>query len=511
MLVVLIASIVVILEGWLHFFSVADQLSLAALRVSGLFSLKVENAVLTSEACTSASQKYFVLLVPNVSRLNGAIRSADAVREAEIADFPFRVVQAVYEAGPRILAVDLDLSLNERSPDRATLLSRDRDSNAPNYQTRLALVALPLSDVDSATQMRRETRNTWLTQMCRSRHVVLASPRIGQSTLFGDVVQFYGSNFIGNQQELPRIYPGLGQLVHELDRDIDASAVRGPGYLCNQLRGRSSDVRIPFLDAPVTVREQIEERFAIAESPFWSFGLEWINPGVVKSQVRVLRVSDSSQLTQFIQKNQACLPDKIVFVGTDRFDLSHDVFATFAGNSTPGVLVHAMVAASTEHAFRGALALSAVVDIFIGMLLVTIIRRLHHDKWIKSDSFVLRNVGKVLVTAAPLVALIAIVLLTAILFLWGWFFNPLVALFGVWLHSVFEKFFNWSASIAIQTSEAKSFSHWIRKLFPRPDQAKEGFWRIGDPVVYWSLVCTYLLIVGCAIYIVGSRLRIDLV
>ncbi|MDM0109889.1 hypothetical protein QTH97_33600 [Variovorax sp. J22R24] len=527
-LVVFVVSVVMVLEGWFHAFDLLDQFALSMLRASGLFDQEAvyDNApVPIAGQCIAGPGKYVVVMVPSPPAPPRDATAAEpppatiapapqrgtkpvpVVRpQAEVDDFSFKVIDTLQKLGPNVLAVDLDLSQPLHADSRLEVLKATKDSTT----TRIALIALPASEESAAGHARRKQRNTWLKSVCEAK-IAIATPSVNHSPLFGDVVQFHATNLDKKPElGLPLRYPSLAQVARLLDEGFDpVRAKPGTGFVCEQVANANSGARIPFIDKPETPAELNNELFVVARHAFSKFGLEWINPLTARKDIRMVRVEDEVDL-QALAASERCLRDKIVFVGTGPDDRSTDVVATIAGPTTPGVVVQAMTAASSERKLTSALAFYAAVDVLIGYLLVWLLGKIDTTRLAASESLFLRSSGRVLRTVAPVFAIVVVCVLSFLAFQKNVFLNPLIAVIGIWLHGVLHTYFIWTPAGRTVSTPA---DHWSKRafysIFPALKFSNSPKLRKLDVVTYWGSLCVLLLFVFFALLILA--LRIDLV
>jgi hypothetical protein len=513
LLILVVTSVVVVLEGWFHAFEYVDELALSVLRTTGQFSLPAargEAAEPVDQICVATpSKKYVTVLVPDAPEPDLSAPPADSPGPApDDADFRFQVVKALAALGPAILAVDFDLSLASSAADRLEVLKGTRDTSGRD-STQWVLMVLPIVDDTPEAQSSRLRRNEWLRQACKNPHVVVAAPFVARSQHFGDVVQFHWQNLASRAGNLPPVYPALGQLTRKLDAGAsELSAAKGAGFICSQLRARPGSARIPFLDPQSTPAELNDDAFVAAKHPDRSFELAWINPSATLDGAFVTAVRSRRDLARLTQAGAPCMGQKIVFVGPAPSNIYDDAFATAIGEATPGVLVHAMSALSAEISLKSRLALSATLDLLVGLGL-TIAAVYAHQALKNRESFVGRTAVAALDKASPILVLTAICILSVMAFRLGWFLNPIVAALGIWLHGLLhDGFRSDQGRSALLPTAGQSHSAWKRAvfwLFPPPRLSVSPTWGAIDRFVYWGLVWMISGLLVWAAWIVVSR------
>lgn len=509
-LVVFVVSVVVNLEGWFHAFDYLDELTLSMLRASGTYASSelVEASGPPADGCVAGAGKYVAVLLPQARATNQGVALPTAAKVASGADFPLEVIQALYDQGPSVIAVDLDLSGSVFANFRARALTAEKGLDAPASETRLALAVYPISGEDETSQKRRLQRNAWLRQVCASHSVALASPDVYRSVAFGDVGMYFGERVHpSTDSEAPLNHPSLGLVASQLDMGQDAhKTVRRAGYLCHQVVKRQTSARIPFADEPRTNLDLNDEAFVDAGEADSRYALAWLNPSTLNSDIHTVKIETPQDLARVRATAPArnCLANKVVFVGTARGEFPRDVFATMAGQETPGVIVHAMVAASSERKLNSALALYAGVDVVAGYLLLALFSHLDRTGFGSSSSFVVRAVYRLLQSAAPLVVIAIIGVGSILLFRHDWFMNPLIALVGIWLHGVLHEYFKWRpapAPAGVKNRLARAYY----RVFPQPDFAPGTILGMLDRLAYGGVLCLLAISVAFAVYVLCTR------
>jgi hypothetical protein len=534
MLVAFVASLLVILEARYHAFVHVDELVLSALGASGAFSHPALNTESDAAAevptprdasCKVPHAKYVVVLLgpaENDRETTPAVSASDRVGGPGVAEHApplwLRTVQAIQRMEPAVLAIDLDMTNSGWTADPITGYGPRRSSGPMSTHTRLAFVAMPHSRADPASERERALRNDWLRAACRSPRVAVATANVGQTRLARAVVQFYWER-VSRPGEPPPAFPGLGQVTRLLAKGLDATNDKhGPGMICAYLRETAGAERIPFIDEPITPAEKVDPRFFQQLDAEDRFSVEWINPVGVSHDISVITVDSDESLANFEATAHTCIGEQqIVFVGRRlNVDDTRDAFATAVGDETPGVMVHAMTARSSDRLLRNALALNAAVDLLIGYLLAIGAKRLRLPRLQSSDLFAVRLIPELIrLNAMLLVAAIA-VLVSYFALLAGVFLNPLVVGVGMVLHTILDRFVENTRVPRGAVAEAAPpveprLAPRLPKLYallPRPAMSERGVWRYVDRAIYGVSLCLVLVAVLYAVWLVAARVSI---
>jgi len=524
-LIAFLASVIIILEGRFHEFDALDETVLSIARSYKVFEHPDLNGKSPKEGC-QASSKYVALIV-----------SRDAPQDAP-GTRPLwrRAFATVAKLQPSVLAFDLDATTITSVADILEFDTQQRSQLLPDSSTtRMVVIAnARLENQDAKT---RSTRNAWLRGACQTRRVAVASPAVNPSQRTGAVLQFYGDRIVETGTS-PSAYPSLGQLVHKLKKGMEPrNSEAGPGFICQQLADplAESDVRIPFLDPAFTLAEQSDPGFLAEKHPGDLYSVEWINPYRLDKDITVLAIRNQQDIDA-LQSNPSCIKDRVVLLGGETQNAQMDAFRTLAGDETPGVVVHAMVARSQERILKSALSLNALLDLVVGYVLTALAEKAFpHLR--RSDAFSVRLVGNVLRILLPLFVIAVVLLIAWAALSVGFFLNPLVVAFGMWLHGIVEAIAKKSSTpddagkaaekVGVENAGAGKgaavldrlnawwakanatplIGHVLRWL-PAPQMSGRAIWQILDRFVYVGLLCVMTCSIVYAVYLVGTRITI---
>lgn len=514
LLVLFVAGAFVILEAQYHAFSLFDQSTLNLTRISRQFAhqgLNPKNPVSGANDCTKSGSIYSLVLLPAGTGFTPTSSPAGS------SPLWLKTVAQVRAASPRVIALDLDVSRSGIAAKK--ILETITAPAAEDIRTSLATIALPIPEDAPNASALRQARNDWLRTLCKTEGrtaVAIASPLIDRSVLSNSAVQFRWQRLHGWKEVAPPVYAALGQITRLLGDRLDASDAKlGPGVLCSYLTKTLGDERIPFVEAPdrTSPAEVSGPLFQAQRHADELFSIEWLNPYAVERDIPIIPVQSEDDLRGFATFGKACFADKVVFIGQRSPSNGADSFPTSAADSTPGVMVHAMVARSTDTGLRSAIAVNAAVDFLVGYILIALGKKIPLPNWATSPSFALRVVAKIGRLTGPLLVIAVVLAISGAALPIGLFLNPLVVFLGMWLHGVLGLFMQ--GPQGAQMAEGigtRTYSHkwiaWLPRFIRIPRMAESGWQEEADQVVYGGLLCFILYVIGYAVYLVLTRISI---
>ena len=521
-----VASIFVILEAKFHAFALIDEAALNALRISGVFvhpGLNPEAAAADKVNCPAGTGRYAVVLLP------AALGPEAAGNSSSPHPLWLETVRTLRDARAKTVALDVDV-WDSGTPAEVLLTAlRPKPGELGQSPTSLAMIALPVFEVGESGAAHRRKRNTYLAAMCDRKSgvsVAVASPNISHSLFSNTAVQFHWQRVVGDEVAGPLAYPALGQVTRLLVGGRAAEDALAAGALCSYLAKADPDGRLPFVEAPdrQDLAEMSEPGFQAQLRANQIFSIDWLNPHGVARDIPVLNVRSPDDLSRLAQSAGACIRNRAVFVGRWPSPSGVDKFSTAIGNATPGTVVHAMAARSTEIGLRGALAVNAAVDLLAGYLLTALVPRKWSLRLGQSESFALRLLSRLGHFVGPIAASLAVCVVAVLALNVGLLLNPLVVFLGIWLHVLLDSFlhdeklettlanaaFGQQAYNAPPTASDRkeALMRWLDRL-PRPRMAAAGRLRVLDACVYGGSICIVIGTITYAAILVAFRLQLN--
>lgn len=488
---VFLASLMVISEIWLHFLSGVDVLVL-----SHVFRYELRDRVAKARPTCKRDD---VVVLTIESELEQAIKCAmrpDCSPKAPSGrDLRLTIVSKILDAHPAVLALDYDMAPRKD----VNMAPTDREIYAPRqkfFKERPARVGEhPSATVLMAVRQRegfdaQDDRNRFLHDACldRGARTALASAEVAITGF-----QRYPATFPlikpPGAEDSPQIYPALGQLtgiVRSHRADVTASG-SSTAYYCEQVKaartgfaeraaltqGTTTDNAPSSPDPPQSL-PFIDRAGGVLRPPKGASGAPAYSRAFVNylawPSIKHVKLNSMADLDELLRPGTTCpLKEATVFLGAGA-SIGQDTFSTPLSGETPGVLVHALVALSTQQfGLRPLPQVGWLVDIALGFCFglalqgsLLLVRRVFAGSHTLAAS-----VQMLLVALATAAMLWLVLLFMSQLLERGAWLNPIAIMIGLGFHLLNELFAQASESRDKTASTETATVGWRPYLFPR--------------------------------------------